>query len=190
MKATPYLSPRPVNVRHESRGKSGRTLRKATTRNAYLHQATVCTTSAVHTSRCPRTLCLHSRQTQSHRTSVRWSVTGSSLFRVGNASVPLRHCHSRPSLCSVGAISPPRPARALSHRRSGGQGRQILLPPEGLVLDGREHGGTLERVGGPASHAIASHILPPLQPWAAPALPTQNSGEPDLAWLDIAHRKA
>src|SRR4051794_10020298 len=46
-----------------------------------------------------------------------------------------------------GAILPSRPAYSAAVARSGGQGRPILGPPGGRVLDGREHDGRLVCVG-------------------------------------------
>jgi len=50
-----------------------------------------------------------------------------------------------PFFCSTRAASIPssRPVALTGHARSGSQGWPLLRPPEGLVLDGREHDGSL-----------------------------------------------
>jgi len=51
------------------------------------------------------------------------------------------------SFRSVGAILPPRPARMLGRRAQRRSRPARDAPPEGLGLDGREHGGTLIAAG-------------------------------------------
>jgi hypothetical protein len=58
-----------------------------------------------------------------------------------------------PFFCSTRAASilPSRPYISIAVARSGGQGRRFFSAAEGLVLDGREHGGRLPAIGGLAA---------------------------------------
>jgi len=58
-----------------------------------------------------------------------------------------------------GAILPSRPAYSAAVARSGGQGRPILGPPGGRVLDGREHDGRLVCVGSDLQTLIPALIV-------------------------------
>src|SRR5271163_1088664 len=60
-----------------------------------------------------------------------------------------------PSFCSIGTILPPRPAHSQgrrAQRRSRMARLRATAPAARSVLDGREHGGTLGRVGVPRGH--------------------------------------
>ena len=89
-------------------------------------------------------------------TPVSWSVE-----RLGSGYLMWRH-----AVLLVGAIlwfGPrrshfrPGPHEGAAVARSGGQGRPLLGPPEGLVLDAREHGGRLVCVG-----IDSRRLMPPL----------------------------
>jgi hypothetical protein len=66
-----------------------------------------------------------------------------------------------PSFCSIGAILPSRPARSQC-RRAQRLSRMARLrataPAARSVLDGREHGGTLSRVGKPVRSRTKQNI--------------------------------
>ena len=60
-----------------------------------------------------------------------------------------------PSFCSIDTILPPRPAHSQcrrAQRRSRMARLRATAPAARSVLDGREHGGTLGRVGVPRGH--------------------------------------
>src|SRR3954451_17117879 len=76
-----------------------------------------------------------------------WGVIRSSSFVAFFGSAPR------------GAILPSRPAYSAAVARSGGQGRPILGPPGGRVLDGREHDGRLVCVGSDLQTLIPALIV-------------------------------
>src|SRR5271154_856346 len=81
-----------------------------------------------------------------------------------------------PSFCSIGTILPPRPAHSQcrrAQRRSRMARLRATAPAARSVLDGREHGGTLSRVGNrstPIRPSKAEIPLPlPASPYRKPS---------------------
>ena len=83
----------------------------------------------------------------------RSEMSSSGLYGAFIVKAASRHFLSSfviPFFCSTGAASilPSRPHISIAVARSGGQGRRFFSAAEGLVLDGREHGGRLPAIGG------------------------------------------